>query len=345
MFYLPVLSIFRYVDSEYMVTKAPYDEIRNELKAGRDPTHLFLNITNYDFFVWLHYYAARDTILPDNKTFVEIDFAHDGQGFPSWHRLYMLEWERTIQEQANDTNFTVPYWDWTENQDKCEICTEDLLGVTSEDGTVRGKYFDDWQIICTANQTANMTKMCDPGIRKGGLKRRTDEEREHKIKQGYIMTFPTKKEVNFALRFEAFDVPPYNKETSCNFRNTLEGYVNTMIGYRMPNAHTLHNNVHIVLGGTMGDVPSASNDPIFPLHHSFIDRIFEKWLRKYKKSASVLSQYDAPIGHNRYDVIVPIFPVYTHKEMFNKSTDFGYQYEDVDSEGMYIPRISTTLLY
>ena len=328
-----------------MVTMAAYKKIQNELKDGGDPTGLFLNIKNYDFFVWLHYYAARDTFLPDNETFSEIDFAHDGQGFPSWHRLYMLEWERTIQEQANDTNFTVPYWDWTENQDKCEICTEDLLGVTAEDGTVKGKYFDDWHIICTATQTANMTEMCDPGIRKRGLERSTIEERKNKTKEGYIMTFPTKKEVNFALGFEAFDVQPYSKKTSCNFRNTLEGYVNTTIGCQTPNAHTLHNNVHIVLGGTMSDVPSASNDPIFPLHHSFIDRIFEKWLRKYNKSASVLSQYDAPIGHNRYGVIVPIFPVYTHEEMFKKSFEFGYEYEDVDSEGTYIPYVSPMLFY
>ena len=176
---MPVLFIFRYVDSEYVVTKKPYDEIQNELKAGSDPTGSFLNIKNYDFFVWLHYYAARDTIEPDKK--IEIDFAHDGQGFPSWHRLYMLEWERSIQEQANDTNFTVPYWDWTEKQDKCEICTEDLLGVTAENGTVIGKYFGDWHIICTKNQTAELTKMCDPRIRKRGLEGITT--RKERIKQ------------------------------------------------------------------------------------------------------------------------------------------------------------------
>ena len=331
--FLPSWSIFRITESEYLVTKAPYEDVQNDLKAGRDPTGLFLSITNYDFFVWLHYYAARDTILPDSKTVAEIDFAHDGQGFPSWHRLYMLEWERTIQEVAKDDTFTVPYWDWTENEERCEICTKDLLGVTAEDGTVRGTFFNDWHIICTANQTANLTKMCDPGIRKRGLKRRTKQQRKNKTKQGDIMTFPTKSEVNFTLRFEAFDAPLFNKETSCNFRNTLEGYVNTTIGYRTPNAHALHKDVHIVLGGTMGDVPSASNDPIFPLHHSFVDRIFEKWLRKYNKSASVLSQYDAPTGHNRYGVIVPMFPVYIHEQMFKKSFEFGYEYEDVDSEG------------
>ena len=85
----------------------------------------------------------------------------------------------------------------------------------------------------------------------------------------------------------------------------------------------------------MGHVPSAANDPIFYLHHSFVDRILEKWLRKFKKNASVLSKFDAPIGHNKNDVIVPLIPLYTHGEMFRKSLDFGYEYEDVDDEGKH----------
>ena len=127
------------------------------------------------------------------------------------------------------------------------------------------------------------------------------------------MAFPTKEELNFALRFETFDLPPYGKESSCNFRNILEGYVSTKTGYRLPNVHTLHNQVHIVVGGAMGDVSSASNDFIFPLHHSFVDRIYEKWLRKFNKDASVLSTYNAPIRHNKDNVIVTLYPVYTKR--------------------------------
>ena len=89
----------------------------------------------------------------------------------------------------------------------------------------------------------------------------------------------------------------------------------------------------------MGEVPSAANDPIFPLHHSFVDplvdRIYEKWLRKFQKDSLVLSKFNAPIGHNKNDVIVPMFPLYTHQEMFRKSLDFGYEYEDVDQKGKY----------
>ena len=149
------------------------------------------------------------------------------------------------------------------------------------------------------------------------------------------MTFPTKAEVNFALRFETFDLPSYGKESRCNSKNILEGYVSTKTGCRLPNVHTLHNQVHIVVGGVMGDVSSVSNDHIFPLHHSFPDRIYEKWLCKFNKNASVLSTDNSPIGHNKDDVIVPLYPVYTHQRMFKKSFEFGYDYDDVDENGKY----------
>ena len=325
------MSVSRYADSEFVVTNFSYEKIQNEANAGRDPRDFFMNVKNYDFFVWMHFYAARDTIHPDGHTDADIDFAHDGQGFPTWHRMYMLEWEKSIQEIAHDDTFSVPFWDWTEPKDESKIFTNDLLGVTEQsgdkdEGNVTGKYFNDWYIICTREQTKDLTEICDPTNKESGLKRLKSKG-----------TFPTKKEVNFALRFETFDLPPYSKESSCNFRNLLEGYVSTKIGYRLPNAHTLHNQVHIAIGGTMGDVPSASNDPIFPLHHAFIDRMYEKWLRKYKKDAlDSLSPFDAPIGHNKDDVIVPLFPFYTHEEMFKKSVEFGYEYEDVDEEGEYI---------
>ena len=85
----------------------------------------------------------------------------------------------------------------------------------------------------------------------------------------------------------------------------------------------------------MGDVSSVSNDSIFPLHHFSVDRIYEKWLRKFNENASVLSTYNSPIGHNKDDVIVPLYPVYTHQQMFKKSFEFGYDYDDVDENGKY----------
>ena len=289
--YMKYVSMSKKCASDFVVTSTPYKEINETVMNGDDPEHLFYDVTYYDLFTWIHYYAARDTILPNDKKNSDIDFAHDGQGFPSWHRLYLLAWERTLQEVGNDEEFALPFWDWTGNPNQCDpaICSKELLGVTDQTtGTVKGDYFNDWYVLCTHEKTEDLTKPCDPTDTRNYLKRNTDDEKEKKEKEeGYDMTFPKKTEVNFALRFETFDLPPYNKESSCNFENILEGYASTESGCRHPDVHVLHNRVHIVIGGEMGDVPSASNDPIFPLHHAFVDRIYEKWLRKFNKSANV----------------------------------------------------------
>jgi tyrosinase len=41
---------------------------------------------------------------------------------------------------------------------------------------------------------------------------------------------------------------------------------------------TPHAAVHVQVGGLMGSVPTAANDPIFWLHHANIDRLWEGWL-------------------------------------------------------------------
>lgn len=39
-----------------------------------------------------------------------------------------------------------------------------------------------------------------------------------------------------------------------------------------------HNNVHVDIGGWMGSVPTAAQDPVFFVHHSNIDRYWNLWL-------------------------------------------------------------------
>ena len=338
--YMRYINMSRYFVSDYVVTLTSYKDINKTVMAGRDPRALFYNVSYYDLFVWMHYYSTRETVKPNNRTASNIDFAHKGHGTLTWHRLFLLVWERTLQEIAKDDNFALPFWDWTAHPEECDpaFCSEELLGVTNQtDGMVKGKYFDDWKVICTKEQTYDPTKMCDPLVKQRGMERLTEKEKKGKVvTQGSVMTFPTKEDVNFALRFETFDLQPYNGASSCVFRNILEGFADSKTGYHLPNTHSLHNRVHVVIGGEMEYVPSAANDPLFHLHHCFVDRIYEKWLRKFNKDASVLSTYDAPIGHNKDDVIVSMFPLYTHQEMFKKSFEFGYDYEDVDENGKYM---------
>ena len=42
----------------------------------------------------------------------ELDYAHEATGFPTWHRLFLLWFEREMQILLRDDNFTIDYWDW-----------------------------------------------------------------------------------------------------------------------------------------------------------------------------------------------------------------------------------------
>ena len=95
--YMRYINESKYFLSDYVVTTKFYDEISETVEAGKDPSRLFYNVSNHDLFTWMHYYSGRDTIYPPNVTKSDIDFAHGGQGFPTWHRLYLLAWERTLQ--------------------------------------------------------------------------------------------------------------------------------------------------------------------------------------------------------------------------------------------------------
>jgi len=79
----------------------------------------------------------------------------------------------------------------------------------------------------------------------------------------------------------------------------------------------------------MGNVPIASNDPIFINHHSMVDYILEQWfLSDYEHTyQSPDSEADRYQGHRFHDCLVPFIPLYTHEDMFKPASEFGYEYE------------------
>ena len=65
-----------------------------------------------------------------------------------------------------DENFPMPFSE-SMKQYEPAICSEELLGVTNQaGGTVKGKYFDKWYVICTSEQTHFPTNMCDHATNK-----------------------------------------------------------------------------------------------------------------------------------------------------------------------------------
>ena len=84
---------------------------------------------------------------------------------------------------------------------------------------------------------------------------------------GAVRQLPTRAEVDSVLAMSTYDMAPWNS-ASDGFRNHLEGWRGV----------NLHNRVHVWVGGQMGTGVSP-NDPVFWLHHAFIDKLWADWQR------------------------------------------------------------------
>ena len=93
-----------------VVTSTPHEDIYETVMNGGDPKPFFNEVTmtcSRGCITMLHVTPFYLVVKKES----DMDFAHDGQGFPSWHRLYLLAWERTLQEIGNDEEFALPFWD------------------------------------------------------------------------------------------------------------------------------------------------------------------------------------------------------------------------------------------
>lgn len=121
----------------------------------------------------------------------------------------------------------------------------------------------------------------------------------------------------------------------------------------------MHAAIHVFMNGSMSSVQGSANDPVFLLHHAFVDRldthsfghktlgflsmltslrltakhvyvlydsIYEEWLRRHRASPSDYPESNAPIGHNGEYHMVPFLPLHRNREYFVSSKDLGYDY-------------------
>jgi len=93
----------------------------------------------------------------------------------------------------------------------------------------------------------------------------------------------------------------------------------------------MHNLVHMWVGGSMTPFTSP-NDPVFWLHHCYVDRLWSDWQILHPDQVAYLPREGAPIkGHNLYDAMPP----WTVRPVDVLSTwDHGYHY---DTDGFLVP--------
>ncbi|WP_424210728.1 tyrosinase family protein [Streptomyces sp. BI20] len=212
----------------------------------------------YDEFVRTH----DRYFVPDRERGLRV--AHMSPSFFPWHRRYLLEFESALREI--DPGVTVPYWDWTtDNTPAASLWAEDFLGGTGRESdrqVMTGPFAHqrgEWEITVRVSEarflTRNLGRPANP------------------------IALPTPAELELALEDPVYDRSPWDSTaTGGGFRNKLEGWA-------APRAERWrnHNKVHQWIGGHMTGGASP-NDPVFWLHHAFVDLIWDRWQQRHPDS-------------------------------------------------------------
>lgn len=204
----------------------------------------------YDTFVTTHNaFIMSDT---DNGDRV----GHRSPSFLPWHRRFLIQFEQALQ--AVDPSVALPYWDWTVDRTvTASLWAPDFLGGTgrARDGQVAEGPFavsgGRWPVTVTVDGRGFLRRALGSGVPQ----------------------LPTRSEVDAVLAMPTYDSAPWNS-ASDGFRNHLEGWRGV----------NLHNRVHVWVGGQMA-TGASPNDPVFWLHHAFIDRLWAQWQARHPSSA------------------------------------------------------------
>ncbi|MEU7282167.1 tyrosinase family protein [Streptomyces sp. NPDC045431] len=203
----------------------------------------------YDSFVSTH----NDFIMSDTDSGDRV--GHRSPSFLPWHRRFLLQFEQALQ--AVDPAVALPYWDWTADRTaSSSLWAPDFMGGTgrARDGQVMDGPFaasgGRWTITVRVDGRDYLRRALGAGGRQ----------------------LPTRAEADSVLAMATYDMAPWNS-SSDGFRNHLEGWRGV----------NLHNRVHVWVGGHMA-TGASPNDPVFWLHHAFIDKLWADWQARHPGS-------------------------------------------------------------
>ena len=236
--------------------------------------------------------------------------AHRGPAFLPWHREFLRRLELDLQ--TIDATVTLPYWDWTIDRSATSSLWDPSFmggdGRPSDGQVMTGPFAlsgGDWPLAFDGPDLRRRFGISAPAL-------------------------PSPTDATAALEQTVYDVAPWTMSSSSGFRNRLEGWIS---------GPQLHNLVHVWVGGSMLPM-SSPNDPVFFLHHCFVDKLWADWQRLHS-SAGYLPASGAAAGHNLGDAMQPwagMGQVVTPASVLNHHA-LGYRYDtdkvavDYDGDG------------
>lgn len=174
--------------------------------------------------------------------------AHDGAYFLPWHRYFLLYMENYIRANFY-ADFALPYWDWSQFTDAPDPALSTVWGTEYLGGS----------------NNSNNSNVGAPIPNGPFMGMRTHYLDSHLIRRGFnVSTSGSMRPLVNASTLEAL------------IRREKEG--NWTWGEFSDAVETAHNQVHGDIAGEMRFTATSPNDPVFYLHHAFIDKIW--WERQ-----------------------------------------------------------------
>jgi len=162
----------------------------------------------------------------------------EGIHFLVWHRMYIYHFEKIVRKLSGDNEFALPYWGYTNEQDS--------INQRTLPSPFRDKKSNLYQ-FARVDSLLNGLPISGDAVRGLDLSKLNEY-------------------TTYAL---------YNK----NINEAPHGLMHDYIGFGNDTLGKLKYNEiwQQKTDGMMAEVPTAAFDPIFWLHHSNIDRIWQQW--------------------------------------------------------------------
>lgn len=191
---------------------------------------------------------------------------HQSPLFFPWHRILIRQFEVELQMASNNPDITLPYWNWNMSGEDNPF-TDNFLGRDGDPQQNQRVTFGPFAF----EQRGFGIKVWDTDEGDRGLRRNF----------GVDGALPTAQDIEFAL-----GRTPYWSEP--------DGWENL--------TELMHNGVHAWIGGNMA-AASSPNDPVFFLHHCYLDFLWERWQLQNPTEPAISFPENVPGGMLRSTLI------------------------------------------